>query len=274
MIKLLALDVDGTLIGSDFTVSPRTHAAIAGAQAQGIRVSLVTGRNWVTTRPYVEELALSGPHVVFNGAVVTANGDAATPLHLRSLDWALVDALVVIARRYDLFLELHTMEHCYVERLGAEGAYQRLKMGDDQTLAHFDALDRTVPILKAQFVLRKARQRRQLLQAAEALHGAAVLSWGVSTGFHGWFANVMLPGEDKDTGLEIALRHLGIAWGDVLAAGDSPSDLTFVNKAGLGYIMGNAPEEVRRVATRLAPPVQQDGLAQVIEQQLLRGVAR
>jgi Cof subfamily protein (haloacid dehalogenase superfamily) len=270
MVKLLALDVDGTLIGADFVVSPRTRAAIAAAQAQGVRVSLVTGRNWPTTRPYVQELGLDAPQVVFNGAVVTADGSGAT-LHARALDWPLIDALITIARRHSLFLELHTMEHCFIERVGPESVFQQTKLGDDQVLAHFDALDRSVPILKAQFVLPRVAQRRLLLRAVEELDGSAVLSWGVSTGFPGWFVNVMLPGEDKDTGLEIALAHLGLGWGEVLAVGDSPSDLTFVARAGLGFVMGNAPKDVRQAAPHVAPPVQEDGLAQIIEQHVLRG---
>ncbi|MEN6478510.1 MAG: HAD family hydrolase [Anaerolineales bacterium] len=269
MIRLLALDVDGTLIGADFAVSPRNRAAIAAAQARGVHVSLVTGRNWATTLPYVQELGLPGPHVVFNGAVVTdGNGE---PLYARALDWALVDALVAIARRHDFFLELHTMRACYVERMGAEGVYQQQKLGDEQLLIDFDTLDHHDPILKAQFVLGQNRQREELERAARALDQAAVLSWGVSTGFPGWFANVMLPGEDKDTGLDLVLQHLGLTWGEVLAAGDSPSDLSFVHKAGLGFIMGNAPADVLRMAPHTAPPVQEDGLAQVIEQWLLRG---
>ncbi|NLX36154.1 MAG: HAD family phosphatase [Chloroflexi bacterium] len=270
MIKLLALDVDGTLIGADFTVSPRTRAAIAAAQAQGVGVSLVTGRNWATTRPYVQELGLNAPQVVFNGAVVALDGNGKT-LYARALEWAIVEALIAIARRHELFLELHTMEHCFIERVGPESAFQQTKLGDDQVLTNFDALDRSARILKAQFVLPSESQRPLLAHATEALSGTAVLSWGVSTGFPGWFANVMLPGEDKDTGLKVALAHLGLGWGDVLAVGDSPSDLTFVSKAGLGFVMGNAPEDVRLQAPNVAPSVQNDGLAQVIEEHVLRG---
>lgn len=279
MIKLLALDLDGTLVGADYTISPRTRAALAAAQAQGVLVSLVTGRNWVSTRPYVRELALPAPHVVFNGAVVMverlsdrADGtgvDGAMVLYAQPLAWELVEALIALSRRHDLFLELHTLEHCYIERQGEESAVQRGKLNDPQTMISFDALDRATPLLKAQFIFSLEHQRRQLLAAEEELRGAGALSWGVSPAYQGWFVNVMSPGQDKDNGLEIALRHLGLGWDEVLAVGDSPADLCYITKAGLGFVMGNAPEEVRRQAPRLAPAVVEDGLAQVIEQHVL-----
>jgi hydroxymethylpyrimidine pyrophosphatase-like HAD family hydrolase len=296
MIKLLALDLDGTLVGADYTISPRTRAALAAAQAQGVQVSLVTGRNWVSTRPYVRELALPAPHVVFNGAVVMVaqlnervdrwngrgdhqserddrvgddNGDGSNVLYAQPLAWELVEALIALSRRHDLFLELHTLEHCYIERQGEESAVQRGKLNDPQTQIHFDALDRATPLLKAQFIFSQERQRRQLLAAEQELRGAGALSWGVSPAYQGWFVNVMSPGQDKDNGLEIALRHLGLGWDEVLAVGDSPADLCYISKAGLGFVMGNAPEEVRHQAQHVAPAVGEDGLAQVIEQHVL-----
>ena len=276
MIKLLALDLDGTLVGADYTISPRTRAALAAAQAQGVQVSLVTGRNWVSTRPYVRELALPAPHVVFNGAVVMIDGvadDATTVLHAQPLSWDLVEALIALSRRHELFLELHTLEHCYIERQGEESAVQRGKLNDPQTMISFDALDRATLLLKAQFIFSQERQRRHLLAAEEELRGAGALSWGVSPAYEGWFVNVMSPGQDKDNGLEIVLQHLGLGWDEVLAVGDSPADLCYIAKAGWGFVMGNAPAEVRRQAPRLAPAVGEDGLAQVIEQHVLRARA-
>lgn len=269
MIRLLALDLDGTLIGGNLAISPRTRKAITAARAQGVHVSIVTGRNWVTTQPYAQELGLDDPQVVFNGAVVTANGNGGT-LYAHPLEWALIDELVAIARREDLFLELHTMARCYIEHLGIEAAFQAIKSDEERIVVCLDSLDHAVPVFKAQFIVLHEEQRQRLMAAASLLQGAS-LSWGMATTFTGWYANVMPSGQDKDLGLDIVLRHLGLAWNEVLAAGDSPSDLGYICRAGLGYVMGNAPEEMRRTASLVAPPVEEDGIAQVIEQRLLEG---
>ncbi len=76
------------------------------------------------------------------------------------------------------------------------------------------------------------------------------------------------PGVSKETALNTLLAHLGISWRRVLAAGDSPSDLGYVKRAGLGVIMGNAPVEVRQAAPYVADSVEEDVLAKVIEQHL------
>jgi len=176
---------------------------------------------------------------------------------------------VTYARQQEMFLELHTMQRCFVERMGAEGLHQREKLGHNQVMTSFDDLALDGPIYKAQYVVGSERHRDLLHEFEPALAGQGELSWGVSPAFHGWFVNVMPPGISKATGLQVALDCLGLRWEDVLAAGDSPSDLLFVNPAGYGVIMANAPEATRLQALRLAPPVDQDGLAQVIEAEIL-----
>ena len=73
-VRLVALDIDGTLLRSDKTVSERTRAAVARAREQGVRVVLVTGRRHPSAREVARELGPDLPLVVHNGALVIEDG--------------------------------------------------------------------------------------------------------------------------------------------------------------------------------------------------------
>lgn len=267
---LLALDVDGTLVGESGAISPRLRTALMRARECGVRICLCTGRPWAATQRYLDELEISTPPVVFNGALAPSlrGGE---PLVHRPLPRAVVETLVAEARRCGDYLELHTAADLYIERLGAEGEYQQAKLGLRAITGPFEHLWEQAPILKAQYVIRSQEQRERIEALSRAMADRALFSWGVSPGFEGWFINVTQRGVEKSASLDVVLHGLGIRWERVLAAGDSPSDLAYVRRAGFGVIMGNAPKATLDQAPHVAPSVDEDGLAQVIEQRVLIG---
>jgi Cof subfamily protein (haloacid dehalogenase superfamily) len=268
--ELLALDVDGTLVGEDMVVRPRMRRALDAARQRGVRVALCTGRALPATQRFMRELALDTPPVVFNGALVPSL-DGGPPVVHRPLAADAVEMLVEAVRRTGDHLELYTVDAYYIERLGAIGLYQQEKLGFDPVVGPFGDLWHHETILKAQLIISGETERPRIEALGRALASQAMFSWGVSPGFDGYFVNVMQPGVDKCVALDALLRALGIPWERVLAAGDSPSDLAYVRRAGLGFIMANAPEAVRRAAPRIAPHVDEDGLAEVIERHVLNG---
>ena len=212
---------------------------------------------------FLDVLGVSTPPVVFNGALVPslAGGD---PILCRPLPAQPVQVLVQEARKHGDYLELYTATGYYVERLGYEGEWQRRKLGIEPVVGPFPARWE-IPLLKAQFVICTETQRQRLQALSRAIEAEAILSWGVSPDFRGYFVNVMRRGVEKASSLDVLLRELGIPWERVFAAGDSPSDLAYVQKAGCGVIMGNAPASVRDRAPHIVPSVDEDGLAQAIE---------
>jgi len=265
---LLALDVDGTLVDASGIISPRLRAALARVRERGIHICLCTGRPWAATQRYLAELETRTPPVVLNGALVPPL-DGGDLLVCHNLSPVAVELLVAEARRHGDYLELHTATDLYIENLGTEGEYQQAKLGLRAIVGSFERLWERAPILKAQYVIRSQEQRKRIEALSQMMADQALFSWGVSPGFDGWFINVMQQGVEKSASLGILLRALNIPWERVLAAGDSPSDLAYVQRAGFGVIMGNAPQSTREQAPHVAPPVDQDGLAQVIEQYVL-----
>ena len=265
---LLALDVDGTLIGESREISPRLRQALDDVLRLGKRICLCTGRPLAATRKYLTDLRLCTPPIVFNGALIPSlDGD--DPILCQALCDHAVHLLLKEARRHGDYLEVHTAGHCYVEQLGFVGEWQRRKLGIELVVGPVDDLLGREPILKCQFIIRSEDQRQRLLALERTMKEEAMLSWGVSPDFQGHFVNVMRPGVDKCSSLDFLLSMLGIPWERVFAAGDSRSDLAYVERAGRGVILGNAPEAVRREASLVIPPVEEDGLAQAIEQYVL-----
>lgn len=265
---LLILDVDGTLVGEEGDPSPRLLAALREAQSRGIGICLCTGRPLRATQRYLQALDGAVPPVVFNGALVPSLVPGHVPLLCEPLPPECLAALVSHARAHGDYLELHTAEAYYVERLGKEGAYQGQKFGYGPLVGPFPT-SWTEPILKAQFVVHTVAQQERLRALADALAEQMTFSWGVSPGYEGHFVNVMRRGVDKGAALDLLLVALGIPWKRVFAAGDSPSDLGYIRRAGYGLVMGNAPPQVRTQAPHLGRSVEEDGLALAIERVVL-----
>ena len=95
-IRLVALDLDGTLVGEDLVLRPRVRDAVAQAQARGVAVTIVTGRMFAAARPFARALSVAGPMVCYQGAAIFDAASGAvlrqTPVHQNvtreTLRWA------------------------------------------------------------------------------------------------------------------------------------------------------------------------------------------
>ena len=270
--QLLALDVDGTLVGESLVISGRLQETLSRAKHRGIRICLCTGRPLAATERYRRALGVTTPPVVFNGALVPSLVENQPPLVCQPLKVEAIQSLVDQAMACGDYLELHAATTCYISREGPEAEFQREKLGITPVLG-FESDDGLVwereRLLKAQFVIHGREQVERLLEWETTVSKALVLSWAVSPAYDGHFVNVMRPGVDKASSLEVLLGTLGIPWERVFAAGDSLSDLAYVQRAGCGLIMGDAAEAVRVQAPHVCLPVEQDGLARAIEEYVL-----
>src|SRR5437763_8314267 len=96
-VKLLALDLDGTVFGADLTPSPRTRAALAAARAQGVRLTLATGRTFRSTRQFAADLGADAPLICYQGALVQDPTSGAVLLH-RTVPRDLAAEVIALAR--------------------------------------------------------------------------------------------------------------------------------------------------------------------------------
>jgi Cof subfamily protein (haloacid dehalogenase superfamily) len=253
--RLVACDLDGTLIARDNRMTDRVASAVAATIDAGIPVVAVTGRPWQWVLDFAREHRLLPYAVVSNGAAlvevdtgaVEHNGlaDGAVIALMERIRAAVPGITFAIDSTEDLFHEPGFHEPGYlgqhlVEDLAAVAQQDVIKL-----IARKEGMAGTELV--------------ELLDH-EVLDGVAV----PFAGYGGW-VELLASGVSKASGLAIVADRLGLAAADVWALGDEWNDLPMFEWAGTAIAMGNAPVHVREAADRVAPGADADGVASVLE---------
>lgn len=258
-IRLIAFDLDGTLMGPDQTISPRVQAAIARAQAQDIVVTLATGRMFSTTRVFAHTLNISAPLICYQGGWIQAlDSDV---LHRISLPKSLAQQATGLGDAQGWHTVLYADGKLYIrEMLYAPDFYDAWLAPDVTVVNHWEdvlathTVDKVLYVAEPEHIATMARILNQhFANSAEVVQS------------HEMFVEVVPQNVDKGTALAWLAQHLDISQAEVLAAGDQGNDLAMVKWAGIGVAMGNAISAVKQVADWVAPSVTEDGAAVLLE---------
>ncbi len=253
--RLVATDLDGTLLRSDESVSPFTRRVLADLDALGVAVLFVTGRplRWMT-----DLWPLVGGHgmaIVSNGAIWF---DAATRSvrEARGIDR---DAGLLVAEAISSvvpgavfaleFPDGPRHEHGFIRTLDPSGDFP---CGSLEELW-------TEPAVK--LLVRAQRVDLDALRkvVADAVGSRATVTWSMPG-----LIEVSAPGVTKATALERVCAEIGVSSENVVAFGDMPNDLPMLTWAGTGYAMANADPALFEVAHHVAPSNDEDGVARVL----------
>jgi Cof subfamily protein (haloacid dehalogenase superfamily) len=268
-IGLIALDLDGTLIGEDLVLGARTLAAIAAARERGVAVSIVTGRMTTSALPFARTLGLSDPIVAYQGALVRALPPPDRDPHLGRIlahrPLAPDAAREVISWAKGVGLEPHVnhLERFVIQAddpraedyssfLGA-----RAEVVDDLRAWLRHPISKVISVAAAADPIPESildEGRRRFAGRAEV------------TISHPRFLEFLAPGVSKLVGVRHLARRARVPLGRVLAVGDQFNDLEMIAGVGHGAAMPSAPDPVRAAARYLAPPLEEEGTAQLIEQ--------
>jgi len=265
VIRLLALDLDGTLMDDDMVIrSRRVRRAVAAAQRQGVVVTLATGRMFDFTLPFARELAITEPLICYQGGLIQAP-DSDVPLYRAMMEPALVrEVLELRAERGwhfvlyadgDVFLdERRHPDSFYHDMLG-----QRLVWVEDLHVV----LEQHEPV---KFII--------FVEPHEAEHVEAELRQKFENRMelarsHAHIVEGNPPGVSKGDALRRLAAHLGVSQVEVMAVGDQNNDASMIAWAGLGVAMGNGSSTVKAIADWIAPSVDKDGAAVAIERFIL-----
>jgi 5-amino-6-(5-phospho-D-ribitylamino)uracil phosphatase len=275
LYKLLALDIDGTVLNSRGEVSPRVASAIAGARHAGMLVTLATGRSLRAALPVAQALQITAPLVVSNGALVIAPASGRVllkrvlPATIATRAVQLLQRLgfTTFARRYcasgpDLFYEQ-----------GPAAAEQACLLGQER-----DAVRQVFDLAGAVATMEPLKV--MTLDRTPAIEAAAAHLAGHMQGAYSLLITREMPGYSllevsacgvsKATGLERLTALNSIHPHEVVAFGDNFNDLEMLQFAGLGVAMGNAPDPVKQAARVITASNDEDGVAQVLEQYILQ----
>lgn len=270
-IRLLALDLDGTLIGDDLVLPERTHRAIVAAVAQGVSVSIATGRMARSALKYAGQLGLTDPIVAYQGALIRAmpttdDGRVGRLLVHRPLAAAVTREAIEWTRSIGLDPHLNHLERFIIRAADARAEDYSAFLGGRAVLVDDLLAWVTKPISKVIAVSQEPMDEAILELARERFAGRADVTIS-----HPRFLEFLAPGVSKGAAVRWLARRAGVPLGAVLAIGDQFNDLEMIAAVGHGAAMPHAPLAVRAAARYVAPPLGEDGAAQLIEQLVLAG---
>ncbi|GHE44879.1 MULTISPECIES: HAD family hydrolase [Streptomyces] len=259
--RLVATDLDGTLLRSDDTVSERTRDALAAATAQGAAHLVVTGRAVPWTRHILEELGYEGLAVCGQGAQVYDAG-ARRLLTSVTLDRQL--AGVALAK---IEAEVGPL-HLAASRDGLDGEVLAgpgyALTGRLPAVPFTDAGDLWAAPLNKIYIQHPTLSDDELAEAATRAAGGFVTVTMAGAGI----VELLPLGLSKATGLSLAARRLGVKAAETIAFGDMPNDLPMFAWSGRGVAMANAHADLKAVADEVTASNDEDGIAVVLERLL------
>jgi Cof subfamily protein (haloacid dehalogenase superfamily) len=275
-IRLIALDIDGTLVGDDLVVGSRTRAAVRAASDRGIAVSLVTGRMVSSAMRFAVDLGLTAPIVGYQGGLVramppTGSSHIGKLLVHTPLSAAAAREIVAWTVAHGLDPHLNHLERFILRADDPKADDYSEFMGARAELVPDLAASIRHPVTKVLAVGEPPLPTE--MAALAAAHFAGIADVTIS---HPRFLEFVAPGVSKGRAIRWLARRQGIPLGATLAIGDQWNDLEMLAEVGHGAAMPSAPAEVRAVARYIAPPVGEEGVAVLIESLALarRGSAR
>ncbi len=271
-IRLIALDLDGTLLDSEKRLSAENAAALARAAAQGIEIVPATGRFYRGMPQVIRELPYVRYAITVNGAQVfnVAQGNTVCA---SEIPW---ERAVAVMQRLD---QLPVIYDCYQNGWG--WMTQRLYDQAEQYAANAHSLQMIrelrspVPELKAclreraegvqkiQIFFRDMALRARMLQALPKEFPDLVVTTSIVNNIE-----INSRGATKGNALKKLAAHLGVPVSAAMAFGDDGNDISMLRAAGVGVAMENAGEEVKLAADHVAPHCNESGVARALRQLL------
>ncbi|ATD54507.1 sugar-phosphatase [Clostridium chauvoei] len=267
MYKLIALDMDGTLLREDKSISERTKLAIQKAREKGVTVVLATGRPIEGVSRYLEILDMyrDNDYVLsYNGALVqkTKSKEVVSKVSLKGQD---VHDLYKLSKENGVNIHAFSeIQGLITPKISKYTEVEATINGIDVSEKDFNSIDKEEVIAKIMMI----DEPEILAPATENLPKEIYEKYTVvrSTPY---FLEFLNKDANKGTGLELLAKHLGIKREEVIAMGDAGNDLHMIEYAGLGVAMGNSFEEVKEAADYITATNEEDGVAKVIEEFVL-----
>ncbi|MGX9416267.1 Cof-type HAD-IIB family hydrolase [Vibrio sp. RC27] len=270
MYKIIALDLDGTLLNNQHKISPRNKEVIALAKAQGIKIVLASGRPRIGMQAFLDELNIrdDDDYVChFNGAVVEKVGNG------EIISEKIIDgkAAKKVAR---LGKQLGVNVHAHSQVLGLItpkiSRYTELEaelVGCDINVVDFETLEDDHLITKVMLIDEKDQLDAAIKQVPQELYDEFMVVQSAP-----WFLEFLNPQCNKGVGIEMIANHLGVTSEEVICMGDAGNDHHMLQFAGLGVAMANGTDETKALADYVTLSNIEDGVAHAIEKFALTNI--
>ena len=281
MIRLIAIDMDGTILSPDHSISTKNKEMILQAQSKGIEVLIATGRGFSEAIKPLQNEGLTVPYICLNGAEVRdAEGQLISATHLEEHNIEKITTILEASSiEYQLFIDkiVYTLDienpiNAFIQLSEASGQIPPVEdirkeiMGQvaEGSLIQIDSFknlinERGSEIYKV-FATSYNREDLDIARAAlQLIPGLAISSSGAG--------NIEITNINAQKGIAVEnyAESKGIAMKDVMAIGDNYNDLSMMVRAGRAVAMANAPSEIKAACTHVTESNANDGVGLAIE---------
>lgn len=261
-IKLIAIDMDGTMLNSHHGISLGVKEMIQKAKDQGIKVAICTGRPYSGTTQYFKELGLKDDFVIcYNGAIVQniQTGEQIAHYNLSHEDYLEIDTM---ARR--IGVHLHSMDDKAIytsnRDISPYTVHESFLVGLPIKYRTQEEITPELSLIKLMMIDDKERLDAAIAKIPEWFFEKYTAMR--STEF---YFEILNKDTDKGRGLKHLADHLSISQEETMAIGDNENDLAMIRYAGIGVAMGNAIDSVKNAADVIVADNDHDGVAEAIQ---------
>lgn len=266
--KMLATDLDDSLLNDRFQIAAADRDAIARAVRAGVKVVLATGRMFRSALPYAMELGLDTPLITYQGAFVKFPGNGKV-LYNRPVPFEAALELLDIVTAGGFHTNIYIDDNLLVEKLTRESSIYQEISGIE-------------PVVVGDLIRYLRQERRDPTKILMVSSREKIDSlWGELVNYFGEkmyitkskpiFLECMHPGSNKGRALEAVAGYYGIGSENIIAVGDSYNDLEMIRYAGLGVAVANAREEVKQSVGFVTLSNNEGGVAGVIDRFIFNG---
>ncbi|MFY9486886.1 MAG: Cof-type HAD-IIB family hydrolase [Bacillota bacterium] len=261
-VKLIAIDLDYTLLDRRFELSDRNKDAIARARDSGIIVTLATGRMLVSALPFANALGLRGPLITYNGAYIRSL-DPDRVLSHTPVERAHALEVIRFAAKEDLHCSIYIDDRLYMSKNGWEARMYTTNCRVDgiyepdleSVLEKADTPPTKVLLIGEAERMPEVEQRLKGIVSGEAYVTSSVPE----------YVEMMNKNVSKGRALALVADYFGVSSSEVMAIGDRYNDVDMLRYAGVGVAMGNSSDEVKSAADLVVPSNDEHGVAVAID---------
>lgn len=265
MYKLIAIDLDGTLLSNDGTISEANIKAIELAKKKGVKVVLATGRPLNGIRKYLRQLNLFEEDycISFNGALVQRTKDEEVIIKkgLKISDLSKIHAL---SKKLGVNIHIHTDTECITPRVSKYSLFEAELNSIPLKEMEFEKLHKDSIINKIMFIDEKEKIDEIVGLIDEEFHHKYTVVRSLP-----FFLEFLNKEVNKGLGIRLLANSLGISMEEVICIGDHENDIHMIKYAGLGVAMGNAVRSVKDIADYITKSNEENGVAHVINEFIL-----
>ena len=266
-IRLLAVDLDGTLLNSAKQITDTTAAILRSArESAGVQVVLATARPPRSVMPFYSLLALKAPMINYNGALVCEPSTGRMLLH-RPIEGAIARGIADLARQMhpDVLISAEILDRWYTDRLDPAYQTETGRLYQPDVLAPLEEW-LTGAVTKL-LILGPPQRLAEVARAIRDRYAGQVQL--VQT--EDYLLQIMHASVSKVQALQVVASHMGVARHQVMAIGDNANDVGMLRWAQVGVAMANAAPEALNAADYITDHHDADGAAKAIERILLSG---